>query len=99
MGDTESKMTTGELAELIMQTGHHHHLAYAESDGVDPEWPLWYAGFLQARMWDSAGVLPSRSKLVQLLLNAEAEYLASGSDEPWPPLYAAHILSDLQSQG
>jgi len=99
MSDTKDKMTPEELSELIEQTGHHHHVAYAESDGVDPEWALWYAGFLQAHMWDGAGVLPSRSKLVQLLLNAEAEFLASGSDEPYAPFYAAYILGELRSQG
>ena len=36
-----------KLAELIVQTGHHHHQAYLSSDGVDPEWAAWYAGYLK----------------------------------------------------
>ena len=93
----ESTIDQSQLAELLMKTGHHHHQAYIEADGVDPEWALWYSGYLQANLWDSAGVLPSRSRLIQLLLNAEADFNASGSTDPWPPAYAACILNELQA--
>lgn len=36
----ESTMDQSQLAELLMKTGHHHHQAYIEADGVDPEWAL-----------------------------------------------------------
>ena len=52
--------TVEELAELLLETGHHHHQAYVSSDGVDPEWALWYADYLQTRLWDGAGSLPTR---------------------------------------
>ena len=42
--ETSDPLTREELAELLVETGHHHHQAYADSDGVDPEWALWYAG-------------------------------------------------------
>jgi hypothetical protein len=38
-----------ELASSFMETGKHHHKAYEFSDGADPEWVLFYAGYLQTR--------------------------------------------------
>lgn len=85
-----------DLAELLLETGHHHHQAYIESDGADPDWALWYAGYIQARLWDSLGSLPSRSRLVHLLLSAEEAHLAEGDPElAWPPYYAKYMMERL----
>ena len=83
------------LADLLRQTGERHHAAYVESDGYDPEWPLWYAGFIQAHLWDRCGRLPSRSELTHLLMSAERAHAESGSDEPWPVSYARFLLPRL----
>lgn len=94
MNSTNS-LTRDDLADLLVETGRHHHAAYADSDGVDPEWALWYAGYLQARIWDRAGTLPTRSQLVYLLLRGEAELAADGGHTPWPQYYAGVLLSAL----
>ena len=39
-----------QLAELFKQTGEAHHQAFLETDGEDPEWAIWYAGYLQDRL-------------------------------------------------
>lgn len=88
-------LTREELAELLDETGHHHHQAYADADGVDPEWALWYAGYLQTRMWDRAGMLPTRSQLVYLLIRGESELANADTDMPWPQYYAEAILAAL----
>ncbi len=90
-------MSQEQLAELLIQTGHHHHQAYLDSDGVDPEWPLWYAGYLQSQMWDRAGTVPTRSQLVHLLLSGEAQLAETNGDVPWPQFYAGVILAELGS--
>ena len=90
-------MTNEELAKLLMETGHHHHGAYESSNGVDPEWALWYSGFLQSRIWDSYGEIPTRSKLVHLLLAAEEHHLATAKDKEWPPVYAEYMASRLSA--
>ncbi len=92
-----SAISKQELAELLVETGHHHHQAFIETDGGDPEWPLWYAGYLQARLWDRAGTLPTRSRLVQLLMNAEAAHTAVADSSPWPPFYADVLLEALHT--
>lgn len=88
-------MTVDQLAELITETGHRHHQAYLEADGADPEWPLWYAGYLQARIWDALGPVPTRSRLVYLLLAGERAHSESGDETPWPRFYAQLILDEL----
>lgn len=91
-------LDVGGLAALLEETGARHHRAYAESDGVDPEWPLWYAADLQARVWDAGGRLPTRSELVHLLVAAERAHRASGSAEPWSMAYARTILDALAGE-
>jgi len=85
-----------DLAALLKQAGERHHEAFHEADGADPEWALWYAGYVQAHLWDRAGRLPSRSELVYLLIAAERTLAASGGDEPWPRAYARCILAGLE---
>ncbi len=98
VSDTDAAPITREqVAELLLETGHHHHQAYADSDGVDPEWALWYSGYLQSHLWDRAGSLPTRSLLVHLLLSAERDHASSSGDVPWPQFYAAAILAALES--
>lgn len=80
-----------DLAALLQATGHHHHQSFRESDGIDPEWALWYAGFLQARAWDQFEKLPTRSALVHAFVDAEKAH--AGSTEPWPEFYARHLLA------
>jgi len=87
-----TSISADELADLLVETGERHHRAYAEADGADPEWPLWYSGYLQARLWDRAGALPTRSRLVALLQSAEQRF---GAATGWQLHYAHHILAAL----
>lgn len=85
------------LAELLVSTGHHHHQAYASSDGVDPEWALWYAGYLQTTWWDRSGEVPTRSALVHLLVEADRRFEPTAEHPDWPPFYADLILDGIAS--
>ncbi|KAA1249190.1 NAD(P)H-hydrate epimerase [Mycobacterium simiae] len=91
-----TSISVSELTDLLTETGDRHHQAYADSDGADPEWALWYSGYLQARLWDRAGRLPSRSQLVALLQSAERRF---GSAAGWPQRYARHLLAGLDTDG
>ena len=84
-------MTSAELETLLVETGHKHHQAYAESDGADPDWALWYASFLQAQIWDGLGRLLSRSDLVYLLKLGDIEARASDDPSQWSTIYARLI--------
>ena len=80
-------MTDEELTALLIETGHRHHQAYEETDGADPEWPLFYAGYLQAKLWDRLGKPFSRSELVWLLVQGDREARASEDPSQWPAIY------------
>ncbi len=87
------KRLLSELAALLRETGEAHHAAYRTTDGVDPEWAIWYAGYVQAHLAGRLGEDVSRSDLVYLLIRAEREFTAAGSDLPWPEFYARVLLT------
>ena len=85
-------MPQTEIAELLRRAGHAHHQAYLTTDGVDPDWAIWYAGYLQAHLGDRLGVVLSRSELVYRLLKAEKAHGASGGATSWPEFYAPIVI-------
>ncbi len=87
-----------ELAALFMETGKHHHAAYKAADGVDPEWALFYAGYLQTRLWDRLGRLPTRSELIHFLLEADKAFQATGKEYmEWPAFYANLCIENFKA--
>jgi NAD(P)H-hydrate epimerase len=88
---------TTDLAELLARAGRAHHEAFAESDGVDPEWAAWYAGYLQAPLRERTGRWVSRSELTYLLVRAAREH--GQGVGPWPGAYARLIAAELATLG
>ncbi|MDH3682632.1 MAG: hypothetical protein OEV40_22075 [Acidimicrobiia bacterium] len=85
-------ISQSELAELIIAAGHAHHAAYIESDGVDPDWPLYYAGYLEAHLGDRLGRRASRSELTYLLVKAQREHDSLDDGSPFSEYYASVVL-------
>lgn len=81
-------ITAEQLTELLIETGRAHHAAYIETDGADPEWAAWYSGHLQALLGDGLGRPITRSEIVHLLIKAQRDRDAFGSEEPWTTYYA-----------
>jgi len=80
------------IADLLRETGEAHHEAFIETDGADPEWPIWYAGYLQERLGQQLDRQFTRSELVYLLVLAERDHAAEAPAEPWPDFYAQVLL-------
>ena len=76
-----------ELSELFRQTGEAHHQAFVATDGDDPEWAIWYADYLQARLEPFLAAPITRSRLVFCLIGADDEHRATESDATWPVSY------------
>jgi NAD(P)H-hydrate epimerase len=92
-----SPITDDELAALFVETGDRHHQAYIESDGSDPDWALWYAPYVQTKLWDRLGRLLTRSEVVYLLVGADLA-VRNGSDAAdWAKAYAKHFRSYVES--
>lgn len=81
-----------KLVALLRSAGPAHHQAYIETDGVDPDWPIWYAGFLQAPMAEQLGLDFTQSQLVHCLMDADNEHQARAPESDWPEFYADLIL-------
>ena len=91
-------MADTELAELFVETSKRHHTAFIDSDGVDPEWPMFYAAYVQTRLWDQLGVLLTRSELVHVMVAADAALSAGTATGAWPAAYAERVSAFAESK-
>jgi NAD(P)H-hydrate epimerase len=89
----QTRVEGSGLAALLVETGQSHHEAFVATDGADPEWPLWYSQYLEGKVDSFLDVHPTRSKIIQCLLNADEAHSAHGADQPWPDFYANFMYS------
>lgn len=80
------------LVELFHEAGQAHHAAFAATDGADPEWPIWYADYLQEPFARRLDMTFGKSQLIYCLMNADFEHQARSPDSDWPEYYADQIL-------
>jgi hypothetical protein len=83
-----------KLASLLHQTAEDHHVAYKETDGVDPDWSIWYAGRLLEQGFDTmldATIL--KSDLIYLLVMADKQQTAEAPGAKWERYYADFFIS------
>ncbi len=81
-----------EVAALLRQTNKAHHDAFIESDGADPEWPLWYAERLHEPLAALLGARFTRSELVYLLVTLDHDIKANAPGADWANYYARWLL-------
>lgn len=98
MTRSDASITDDALASLFEETSARHHDAYAATDGVDPNWALWYAPFVQTRLGDRLGRLLSRSEIVYLLVDADRAATREGVTD-WAPFYARRFRSFAETSG
>jgi hypothetical protein len=82
------------IAELLHEAAETHHVVYRITDGDDPDWASWYAGWLLelSELPELLGGKPVRSHLVHALVELDREHGASGSDERWEDVYARGLI-------
>jgi hypothetical protein len=81
------------LADLLRQTGEDHHGAYKATDGVDPDWSIWYAAHLLERGIEKlldAKLL--KSDLIYLLVLADKTQSLDAPGAKWERYYADFLL-------
>jgi hypothetical protein len=88
---TETNLTR-ELEALFHEVGEAHHEAYIETDGADPEWPLWYADFLRERLGELLDATFTKSELVQMLVLVAAEQPLRAPGANWARYYAKFFI-------
>ena len=79
------------VENLFRETGQAHHQAFLSTNGADPAWPIWYAGYLVDKIGELMKVEFTKSELVYLLVvvSKEQEVKAPGSD--WTNYYAQFL--------
>jgi hypothetical protein len=91
VSDTSNSSETkfkARLVDLLREVRPAHHRAYLEADGHDPEWPLWYAHYLQPKLAQVLSAEPTISELVYLLVRADKEHRQKAPQSDWVQFYA-----------
>ena len=81
-----------QLIHLFQTAASEHHRAFQATDGVDPEWPPWYAGFLCEKLEGLLDAEYTESELAGLLLQAQEEHQLHAPDADWQGYYARFFL-------
>ena len=89
------RRTVMKIAELFQKTADAHHQAFIESDGADPEWPLWYAGYAKDKLNSYLGATLTKSEIVYWVVKLDKEYADVRPDTPWPTYYAQRLFNEL----
>jgi hypothetical protein len=84
---------TGQLEGLFREVGEAHHQAYIETDGSDPEWPLWYANYLRERLGGLLDASFTKSELVHLLVLVASEQPLRAPGANWARYYAKKFFA------
>jgi hypothetical protein len=87
-----------EVANLFIQTGESHHSAFIASDGLDPEWPLWYADRLHPKLGTLLNTTLTKSEIVYLLVMLDKQRAEEVPDSNWPIYYAKILISEYLSK-
>ena len=88
---TEADLT-GQLEALFHEVAKAHHQAYIETDGADPEWPLWYAEHLRDRLGALLDASFTKSELVYMLVLVANEQPLRAPGANWARYYAKFFL-------
>ena len=80
------------ITRLLEETQQAHHQAYLATDGVDPEWPLWYADYLQDKLPPLLEAGLTRSDLTYLLVYLGKLQQLEAPGGRWSRFYAKHLV-------
>ena len=87
-----TEVNAKKLASLFEETGGAHHRAFEKTEGVDPDWALWYADHLRDTLNEMLGATLTKSELVYLVVGAEKERAQRAPGSHWPSYYAKFFL-------
>lgn len=89
------------VSDLLQEVADLHHRVYRITDGEDADWPAWYAAWLVdlSELPDLLGRRPTRSELIHLLVDLDAEIAAGAAPEPWEQYYARRITEHFGAAG
>ncbi len=90
----EKRQRKEAVATLLGETAEAHHVAYRATDGADPDWSIWYAGYLLEKGLDrllNAKLL--KSDLIYLLVLVDKQQMSEAPGAQWEQYYADFFVS------
>jgi hypothetical protein len=85
----EKRQRKETIAALLHQTAEDHHVAYKATDGVDPDWSIWYAGrLLEQGIEKLLDAKLLRSDLIYMLVLADKQLMNEAPGAHWENYYA-----------
>lgn len=82
------------LAALLHQTAEDHHVAYKETDGVDPDWSIWYAEhLLENGIEQLLDAKLLKSDLIYLLVLVDKQQMSEAPGAHWENYYADFFVN------
>jgi NAD(P)H-hydrate epimerase len=87
---TDPRVTLGQLFRAAAQA---HHQAFAATDGEDPDWPEWYAGYLANPLSELLGCAVGRSVIADDLRSLERKMQTEAPTAEWTLYYADWFLA------
>ena len=80
------------MVDLFRGAAQAHHTAFEATDGADPDWPIWYADYLQEPLAQRLDLNFYKSKLIYCLMNADFEHQARAPNSDWSEFYVDQML-------
>ena len=81
-----------QVAELLRETATAHRLAFESTQGFDPDWPAWYAGYLAVPLGRLLGRALHVEALAAELKALDEAQRRDAPDAEWPVYYAALLV-------
>lgn len=77
-----------EPLRSLFQKAVNQHRIHLETEGEDPEWPLWYADYLMAELGKVLNATFTKSELIYLLILVERQRALQAPGSDWATYYA-----------
>ncbi len=89
----EQKQRKETITALFHQAGEDHLASHQETNGDDPDWPIWYAGYLLENGLETlldAKLL--KSDLIYLLVLVDKQQKSEAPGSQWEKYYANFFI-------
>lgn len=83
------------LTDLFKSAGYVHEQAFLQTNGDDPDWPIWYAEILKDKINNLLDTQFSLSNIVYFLIQFENDRRLFLEKNDWPSFYADKMIDKL----
>jgi glutaredoxin len=82
-----------QLSDLFAEVELAHNEVFKGDGNNNPEWPIWYADYLQEPMSEILQIPFLKSSLIYCLMNANFEHASEAAGTQWQQFYSKHFIN------